>query len=133
MKNIQKIVFVLCLAVTVQLAAQEPTKEVVTTFDDTIEDFQLPTFSQLSNDIASDYTKVLESLPDLSTIGPFIDKEIRRGFPFEHNTVYTIRNFANEHSLVPNISPIRFELRNILNNIMFTGFDANQFCHERNR
>ncbi|WP_430412509.1 hypothetical protein [Kordia sp.] len=125
MKNLKKLALVLFLGVAFQGTAQETTKE-TPIFDEKIENFELPTFSKLSNDIATDYTKVFESLPDLSNIGAYVDKELRRSFPFEHSTAYTIRNFSNENSILPNISPIRFELRNILNNIMFTGFDANQ-------
>ncbi|MBC8753744.1 hypothetical protein H2O64_03625 [Kordia sp. YSTF-M3] len=125
MHYIKRFILVLFLGVTVQLSAQETSKD-VQTLDENIEEFKLPTFSELSNDIATDYTNVLESLPNLSNIGAYVDKEIRRGFPFEHSTVYTVRNFSSEHSILPNVSPIRFQLRNILNTIMFTGFDANQ-------
>lgn len=126
MKNIKRFVLVVSLGVAIQISAQETIKDVISISAENIENFQLPTFSELSNDIATNYTKVLESLPNLSNIGAYVDKEIRRGFPFEHSTVYTVRNFSSEHSILPNVSPIRFQLRNLLNNIMFTGFDANQ-------
>jgi hypothetical protein len=133
MKNIKQFVLVLFLGIAMQISAQETTLGISMLASD-IENFELPTFSKLSTNIATDYNKVIELLPDLSTIGPFIDKEIRRGFPFEHSTVYTVRNLSNEHSILPNISPVRFQLRNVLNNIMFTGFDINQqHCNDAYR
>lgn len=126
MRKIHTFVLAISMLAVLQVSAQNTANVKVDDEVNTIEKFQLPTFSELSNDIASEYNTVLESLPNLSNIGNYVDKEIRRGFPFEHSTVYTVRNFSSEHSILPNVSPIRFQLRNILNNIMFTGFDANQ-------
>ncbi|WP_046757392.1 hypothetical protein [Kordia jejudonensis] len=125
MKNITQFAFLLFLGVTLQISAQEVTQETPIVFND-IEDFELPTFSKLSADIASEYVSVVESLPNLTTIGPFVDKELRRSFIDENSTVYTVRNFTEPNSILPNISPKRFELRNSLNTIMFTGFDITQ-------
>jgi len=125
MKNITQFVLILFLGATFQISAQEITED-TPELDKQIENFELPTFSKLSNDIAGEYTSVLESLPDLSNIGSYIDQELRKGFPYEHNTVYTVRNLVNENSFLDNISPKRFQLRNSLNTIMFKGFDANQ-------
>lgn len=125
MKTIKRFVLVLLLGITLQLSAQETTAE-TPKFDSQIENFELPTFSKLSNDIATEYTSVLESLPDLSNIGSYIDLELRRSIIDENNSVLTVRNLVNENSFLDNIIPKRFQLRNSLNNIMFTGFDVNQ-------
>jgi hypothetical protein len=119
MKMIQKFVIVITLLIAVQISAQETEKIA-------IENFELPTFSELSIDIATDYKNVLELLPDLSNIGEHVQKEIRRGFLDENSIRYTFRNFSDENSLLPNISGKRFQLRNNLNRIMFNGFDINQ-------
>lgn len=124
MHYIKRFILVLFLGTALQISAQE-TEENVQVLDESIQNFQLPTFSELSNDIATDYTNMLASLPNLSNIGKHVQKEIRRGFN-ENSITYTFRNFANENSLLPNISPKRFQLRNNLNNIMFNGFDADQ-------
>ena len=126
MRKIHTFVLAISMLAVLQVSAQSTPHLKVDDEANTIENFQLPTFSELSNDIASEYNNVLESLPNLSNIGTYVDREIRRGFPFEHGTVSTVRNFSGEHSILPNISARRFELRNNLNNIMFTGFDANQ-------
>ncbi|QHI39016.1 hypothetical protein IMCC3317_44160 [Kordia antarctica] len=119
MKMIQKFVLAITLLIAVQISAQE-------TENIAVENFKLPSFSELSTDIATDYYKVRESLPNLSNIGEHVQKEIRRGFYSENSITYTFRNFTDGNSLLPNISPQRFQLRNNLNTIMFNGFDANQ-------
>lgn len=125
MKTIKRFVLVvLLLGITLQVSAQETTKE--PELNSQIENFELPTFSKLSNDIATEYTSVLESLPDLSNIGPYIDQELRRGFIDEYSISSNFRNFANENSLFQNIRTKKFELRHILNNIMFNGHDVYQ-------
>lgn len=125
MKHLKKIFLLLFLGAAFQISAQETTEK-LPSLDKDIENFELPSFSKLSNDIASDYNLVLESLPDLSNIGKHIDKEIRRGLFDEHNVANAFRNFNNENSILPNISAKRFQLRNSLNNIMFNGYDINQ-------
>lgn len=125
MKNITQFVLVLFLGVTLQISAQENTNE-TPSLDKDIENFELPSFSKLSNDIANEYTNVLESLPDLSNIGPYIDQELRRGIFDEHSVSSNFRNFANENALFQNITTRRFELRAMLNNIMYLGHDVNQ-------
>ncbi|WP_298424767.1 hypothetical protein [uncultured Kordia sp.] len=126
MKNIQQFVIILFLGAALTVSAQETTEE-IPSLDKEIENFELPTFSKLSNDIASEYNAILESLPDLSNIGPYIDQELRRGAIFDqHSVSSSFRNFANENSLFQNISTRKFELRTILNNIMYLGHDINQ-------
>ncbi len=125
MKTIKLLVLVLFSGIALQVSAQETTIE-IPELDAQIENFELPTFSKLSNDIASEYTSVLESLPDLSNIGQYIDLELRRSIIDENNSVFTVRNLVNENSFLDNIIPKRFQLRNSLNNIMFNGFDVNQ-------
>jgi len=66
MQHIKRFILVLFFGAALQIAAQENTQ--ISTEED-IEDFQLPTFSELSNNIATDYNTVLEALPDLSNIG----------------------------------------------------------------
>lgn len=126
MKTIQKFTLGILSLIVVSVSAQEI--ENTETIEDTvvIEDFQLPTFTELSNSIASEYSQVRERLPNLSTIGEHVDKELRRGLLSEHNIAATFRNLTPEYSILPNITQKRFQLRNSLNNIMFNGFDANQ-------
>lgn len=126
MKTIKLLALVLFSGISLQVSAQETTTE-IPELDAQIENFELPTFSKLSNDIASEYTSVLESLPDLSNIGSYIDLELRRfSIMDENNSVFTVRNLVSENSFLDNIIPKRLQLRNSLNNIMFNGFDVNQ-------
>ncbi|WP_420572566.1 hypothetical protein [Kordia sp.] len=126
MKKIPKFVLAIALLAALQISAQEAPYSENSEENTTIENFQLPTFSELSNDIATDYTEVRERLPNLSNIGEHIQKGLRRGLLDEHNISATFRNLTPEHSILPNISAKRFQLRNSLNNIMFNGFDAVQ-------
>jgi hypothetical protein len=128
MKRIHKLTLAITLLVTLQISAQETSqnKEVISEENAAIENFQLPTFSELSNDIATEYSGVRERLPKLSNIGEHVEKEIRRGLLDDHSISATFRNLTPEHSILPNITPKRFQLRNSLNNIMFNGFDVNQ-------
>jgi len=126
MKNIQKFGFLVTLIAALHVSAQTTPSTKVADENDTITNFQLPTFSELSNDIASNYTKVLELLPDLSTIGKYVKKDFGTGMFDQNNISYTFRNFVDENSILPNITPKRFQLRNNLNRIMFNGFDVNQ-------
>lgn len=125
MKYLKRLVLVVCLGSVLHISAQEANEE-TPKLDKNIENFALPTFSKLSKDIASEYTLVLESLPNLANIGPYIDQELRRSFIDEHSTVFTVRNFITENSILSNVSAKRFQLRNSLNNIMFTGYDIGQ-------
>lgn len=68
MRKIHKFVLAISILAVIQLSAQSTPHLQLDDEDNSIENFQLPTFSELSNDIATDYTNVLESLPDLSTI-----------------------------------------------------------------
>lgn len=125
MKKIQKLTFVLGLAIVCQMSAQE---QAITMSKDnpTIENFQLPSFTELSNHIATEYTTTHERLPNLANIGEHIQKSIRQNRFDENSISATFRNLTSEHSILPNISSQRFQLRNSLNNIMFNGFDINQ-------
>jgi hypothetical protein len=127
MKKIFKFVIVLCLLTTIQATAQEKSND-LTQEEKTaaIIDFQLPTFSELSNEIASEYLEVRERLPNLANIGEYVRKSLRRGMLDEHNTFSAFHNLASEYSILPNISTQRFQMRNNLKNIMFTGFDVTQ-------
>lgn len=126
MKRIQKFTLVITAFAVLQISAQNTSNASTVEENDMIENFQLPTFSELSNDIASDYSNVQDRLPNLSNIGEHVQKGIRRGFLDEHSISATFRNLTTEHSMLPNITPQRFQLRNNLNNIMFNGFDVNQ-------
>lgn len=126
MKTIQKLALGIILLAVFQVSAQENQDLEVVEENATIEEFQLPTFSELSNDIAAEYSEVRDRLPNLSNIGEYVQKGIRRGFLDEHSISAVFRNITSEHSILPNISAKRFQLRNNLNNIMFNGFDINQ-------
>jgi len=126
MKTLQKLTLGIMLFAAFQISAQETENTEAIEKNAEIENFQLPSFSELSNDIASEYSSVRERLPNLSNIGEHVQKGLRRGMLNEHSTSSTIRNLTTEHSILPNISTKRFQLRNNLNNIMFNGFDLNQ-------
>ena len=126
MKTIQTLTLGIMLLAVLQVSAQENQDTEVVEENAMIESFQLPTFSELSNDIASEYSEVRDRLPNLSNIGEHVQKSIRRGFLDEHSISAAFRNITSEHSILPNISVKRFQLRNNLNNIMFNGFDINQ-------
>ncbi|MGH1385511.1 hypothetical protein [Kordia sp.] len=126
MKTIQKLALGIILLAVFQVSAQENQDLKVVEENATIEEFQLPTFSELSNDIAAEYSEVRDRLPNLSNIGEYVQKGIRRGFLDEHSISAVFRNITSEHSILPNISAKRFQLRNNLNSIMFNGFDINQ-------
>ena len=126
MKTLQKFGYIVMLIVALQASAQETTNKTATSETTAIDSVQLPSFEELSISIASDYSKVRESLPNLSNIGSHVQKEIRRGMFDQTRISYTFRNIVNETSILPTITPMRFQLRNNLNNIMFNGFDANQ-------
>ena len=126
MRTIQKLTLGITLLAVLQVSAQENKDTEVVEEDATIEEFQLPTFSELSNDIASEYSEVRDRLPNLSNIGKHVQKGLRRGLLDEHSISATFRNITSEHSILPNISAKRFQLRNNLNTIMFNGFDINQ-------
>lgn len=121
MKHLKLLFLAVCLGITLDLSAQETNEEAKK-----IENFELPTFFELSHNIATEYTDLLESLPDLSNIGPYIDQELRQSSVDEHSTVFTVRNFVTENSILATVSSKRFQLRNSLNNIMFTGYDIGQ-------
>jgi hypothetical protein len=125
MKKIYTFVFAICLLTTAQMTAQETSNSQEETTA-SIENFQLPTFSELSNDIASEYVKVRERLPNLANIGEYVRKSIRRGMLDEHSTFAAFYNLSTEYSILPNITTKRYQLRNSLNNIMFNGFDVTQ-------
>lgn len=126
MKNIQKIGLLAIVLTTLHMSAQMTPYTKVVDENVTITNFQLPTFLELSNDIASNYSKVLDLLPDLSTIGKYVKKDIGTGIFDQNNIVYTFRNLSDENTILPTITPQRFQLRNNLNRIMFNGFDVNQ-------
>ncbi|EDP94517.1 hypothetical protein U8527_16480 [Kordia algicida OT-1] len=126
MKRIQKFALAITVLAVLQISAQNTSNTPTIEENETIENFQLPTFSELSNNIATDYSNVRERLPNLSNIGEHVQKGIRRGLLDDHSISATFRNLSTEHSILPNITPKRFQLRNNLNNIMFNGFDVNQ-------
>ncbi|MFK7748525.1 MAG: hypothetical protein AB8B65_09050 [Kordia sp.] len=126
MKTLQKFALGIMFLVALQVSAQETQSTEVVEQNAEIENFQLPTFSELSNDIATEYSAVRDRLPNLSNIGEHVKKGIRRGFLSEHNVAAAFQNVTTEHSILPNISAKRFQLRNNLKTIMFNGFDINQ-------
>ena len=125
-KTIRKIMFASALLLCVHLSAQETNNIAAEDKATTFESFQLPSFSELSNSIATEYTSVRERLPNLANIGEHVEKSIRGLMLDEQSISATFRNLTTEHSILPNISSEHFRLRNTLNNIMFNGFDVNQ-------
>ncbi len=126
METLRKVALGIMMLVTLHVAAQETENTKNSEEFAEIEDFQLPTFSELSNSIATEYSEVLERLPDFSMLGSQIKKELRRGMLDQHSVAAAFHNLTSEHSILPNITTQRFQLRNSLNNIMFNGFDVFQ-------
>ncbi|MEM6719952.1 MAG: hypothetical protein AAF611_11575 [Bacteroidota bacterium] len=126
MKKIQKLALSLMIVLAFQVSAQETDDTQQINENTAIENFQLPTFTELSSNIATEYSEVRERLPELSTIGEYVHKGLRRGVLSDHNISAAFRNLTTEHSILPDITPKRFQLRTSLNNIMFNGYDINQ-------
>ncbi|WP_298520321.1 hypothetical protein [uncultured Kordia sp.] len=126
MKTIQKFALGIMLLAALQVSAQDTNTTEITEENAVIENFQLPTFSELSNDIAAEYSDIRERLPNLSNIGEHVKKGIRRGLFDQNSVAAAFQNVISEHSILPNITTKRFQLRNSLNQIMFNGFDATQ-------
>lgn len=126
MKTIQKFILGFFILGSIQISAQETDKAQIIDENIAIENFQLPTFSELSNSIATEYSDVRERLPELSNIGEHVHKGLRRGMLDMHSVASAFHNLTPEHTILPDITPRRFQLRTSLNNIMFNGFDAFQ-------
>ncbi|PTX61969.1 hypothetical protein C8N46_10366 [Kordia periserrulae] len=125
MNILQKCVVGMFLLGVLHVSAQETESSQNSTTNSEIENYQLPTFSELSLTIANEYSQVHNRLPNLSNIGEHVEKSIRRGMLDEHSISTTFRNLNTEYSILPNITQKRFQLRDNLNTIMFNGFDAN--------
>ncbi|AXG70362.1 hypothetical protein KORDIASMS9_02601 [Kordia sp. SMS9] len=126
MGTIRKFTLGIMVFATLHLAAQETENIQMNDENAAIENFQLPSFSELSNSIATEYSQVRDRLPNLATIGEHVHKELRRGMLDMHSVSTAFRNLTPEHTILSDITPRRFQLRTTLNNIMFNGFDAFQ-------
>ncbi|MEM6685580.1 MAG: hypothetical protein AAF617_07255 [Bacteroidota bacterium] len=126
MKTIQKFIWGALLLSCIHVSAQKTEMEEIIDKHLAVENFQLPTFSELSNSIATEYSDIRERLPELSNIGEHVRKGLRRGLLDMHSVSAAFRNLTPEHTILPDITPRRFQLRSSLNNIMFNGFDIFQ-------